>query len=42
MGRYGVRLRVLKLVRLKTSPMLDPLQNEPRFQAIERELKFPD
>ena len=27
--------------RLKTDPLLDPLRKEPRFQAIERELKFP-
>jgi hypothetical protein len=26
---------------LKTNPLLDPLRKEPRFQAIERELKFP-
>ena len=26
---------------LKTDPLLDPLRKEPRFQAIERELKFP-
>jgi len=26
---------------LKTAPLLDPLRQEPRFQAIERELKFP-
>jgi tetratricopeptide (TPR) repeat protein len=29
------------LVYLKTDPLLDPLRNEPRFQAIERALKFP-
>jgi TolB-like protein/Tfp pilus assembly protein PilF len=29
------------LVLLKTDPLLDPLRKEPRFQAIERELKFP-
>jgi hypothetical protein len=23
-------------------PLVDPLRKEPRFQAIERELKFPD
>jgi len=26
---------------LKTDPLLEPLRKEPRFQAIERELKFP-
>jgi hypothetical protein len=27
---------------LKTDPLMDPLRKEPRFRAIERELKFPD
>jgi hypothetical protein len=27
---------------LKTEPLLDPLRNEPRFQAVMRELKFPE
>ena len=27
---------------LKTDPLMDPLRNEPRFLAIERELKFPN
>jgi hypothetical protein len=27
---------------LKTDPLLDPLRKEPRFQAIEREMKFPN
>jgi hypothetical protein len=29
-------------VFVKTDVLLDPLRQEPRFQAIERELKFPD
>ena len=29
------------LEQLKVDPMLDPLRNKPRFQAIERELNFP-
>jgi tetratricopeptide (TPR) repeat protein len=37
----ALRLRDLDLVKLKTDPPLDPLRKEPRFQAIERELKFP-
>ena len=28
-------------VQLKTDLLMDPLRKEPRFQAIERELKFP-
>ena len=38
----AVRLRDNGLVEMKTDPLLDPLRKEPRFQAIERELKFPD
>jgi TolB-like protein len=38
----GWRLRDPSLTELKAEPDLDPLRNEPRFQAIERELKFPD
>jgi hypothetical protein len=29
-------------IYLKTDPLLDPLRNEPRFQTIERELRFPN
>jgi TolB-like protein/tetratricopeptide (TPR) repeat protein len=35
------RLRDSGLGYLKVDPLLDPLRKEPRFQAIERELKFP-
>jgi TolB-like protein/tetratricopeptide (TPR) repeat protein len=38
----ALRLRDPGLELLKTDPLLDPLRKEPRFQAIERELKFPD
>jgi len=37
----AVRVRDPGLEYLKTDPLMDPLRNEPRFQAIERELKFP-
>jgi tetratricopeptide (TPR) repeat protein len=37
----ALRLRDPGLMQLKTDPLLDPLRKEPRFQAIERELKFP-
>ena len=35
-------LRDPQLISLKTEPLLDPLRKEARFQAIERELKFPN
>jgi tetratricopeptide (TPR) repeat protein len=35
------RLRDSGLVELKTDSLMDPLRQEPRFMAIERELKFP-
>ena len=38
----ALRLRDSGLEYLKTDPLLDPLRKQPRFQAIERELKFPD
>jgi TolB-like protein len=38
----AVQLRDPGLRFLKTDAFLDPLRNEPRFQAIERELKFPN
>ena len=36
----AMRLRAPSLVYLKTDALVDPLRKEPRFQAIERELKF--
>jgi TolB-like protein/DNA-binding winged helix-turn-helix (wHTH) protein len=37
----ALRLRDPDLANLKVDPLLDPLRKEPRFKAIERELKFP-
>jgi TolB-like protein/tetratricopeptide (TPR) repeat protein len=37
----AMRLRDPGLQSLKTDPLMDPLRQEPRFQAIERALKFP-
>jgi TolB-like protein/Flp pilus assembly protein TadD len=37
----AMRLRDPGLIYMKTDPLFDPLRQEPRFQAIERELKFP-
>jgi TolB-like protein/Tfp pilus assembly protein PilF len=37
----ALRLRDTGLEYLKTDPLMDPLRQEPRFQAIERELRFP-
>jgi TolB-like protein/DNA-binding winged helix-turn-helix (wHTH) protein/Flp pilus assembly protein TadD len=38
----ALRLRDPFLAVLKTDPLMDPLRKEPRFQAVMRELKFPD
>jgi tetratricopeptide (TPR) repeat protein len=38
----ALRLRDPGLGYTKTDPLLDPIRGEPRFQAVERELKFPD
>ncbi len=38
----ALRRRDPGLEFLKTDPLMDPLRKEPRFQAIERELKFPN
>jgi TolB-like protein/DNA-binding winged helix-turn-helix (wHTH) protein/Tfp pilus assembly protein PilF len=38
----ALRLRSPQLVSLKTDALLDPLREEPRFKAIERELQFPN
>jgi tetratricopeptide (TPR) repeat protein len=36
------RLRDPGLAYLKTDPLMDPLRQAPRFQAMQSELKFPD
>ena len=38
----ALRTRHVALVYVKTLPLFDPLRKEPRFQAIERALKFPN
>jgi hypothetical protein len=38
----ALRQRASGLAELKVGPELDPLRKEPRFQAIEQELKFPN
>jgi TolB-like protein/DNA-binding winged helix-turn-helix (wHTH) protein/Flp pilus assembly protein TadD len=38
----ALRLVDPELRRVKTEPLLDPLRKEPRFQAVERALKFPN
>jgi tetratricopeptide (TPR) repeat protein len=38
----GMRLHDTGLRHLKSDPLLDPLRKEPRFQAIQRALKFPE
>jgi hypothetical protein len=42
MARQAMRLRDPGLAYLKTDFLMDPLRKEPRFQAIERELKYPN
>ena len=37
----AMRLRDSGLESLKTEPLMDPLRQEPRFQAVMRALKFP-
>ena len=38
----ALQLRDPGLQALKVDPLLDPLRKEPRFQAVERALKFPE
>ena len=40
--QIAVRVGDTALGYLKMDPLLDPLRKEPRFQAIEQALKFPD
>jgi hypothetical protein len=37
----AMRLRDPGLSLLKSDPLMDPLRKEPRYQTIERDLKFP-
>jgi tetratricopeptide (TPR) repeat protein len=38
----AMRVRDAGLLAIKTDPLVDPLRNEPRFQAIVNALNFPD
>jgi tetratricopeptide (TPR) repeat protein len=38
----ALQLRVGDLGYLKTDPLMDPLRQEPRFQTVMQELKFPE
>jgi hypothetical protein len=38
----ALRLRDSGLENLKTDPLMDPLRQEPQFQAVMRELRFPE
>jgi len=38
----AMRLHDTGLSHLKSDPLVDPLRNAPRFQAVLRELRFPD
>jgi TolB-like protein len=38
----AARVADSSLERMRVEPLLDPVRDEPRFKAIERELKFPD
>jgi TolB-like protein/tetratricopeptide (TPR) repeat protein len=38
---FAMGRRAPGLIALKTDPLMDPLRQEPRFQAVLRELKFP-
>src|SRR5215470_7860957 len=38
----AMRLRDPGLEFLKTDPLMDPLRDQPRFQAVIRQLKFPE
>ena len=42
MARDGVAVAGPGPGMLKTDPVIVPLRQEPRFQAIERQLKFPN
>lgn len=38
----ALRLRDAGLESLRTDSLMDPIRQEPRFKAIERDLRFPN
>lgn len=36
----ALQLRDPQLINLRSDPLLDPLRQEPRFKALERQLQF--
>jgi hypothetical protein len=36
------RLRDPGLIQLKTDPLMDPIRQEPRFQKVMQDLRFPN
>ena len=41
MARDGIAAAGSGSEDLKTDPLMDPIREEPRFQKVMRELKFP-
>jgi len=40
--RLDLVLSAAARLQLRTDPLMDPLRKGPRFQAVERALKFPN